>query len=442
MSARLEQFIDTRKHLRDFSDLREIPLDDPEAKDAGFLDILSDPQIANALLAMQILGYIRMVAAVLRGASPFGLAVSIVLEIAILISPYIIGNFMRVEQWVIKSCMNATYKGRIELASQRLQDSRIAMMNLVDYYKDKLPPDSPCPPRLVDAYNRVLQYADQLAERFADLGRKYKRYGYYVYYLLNTQQINSFEYGMMVKHELTTLAELRNWQENSPREYQWMGVNLGYRFTDTRNGVLTERTMGMYRRGEITEAEHRLMFYSNLNTIEELREFQRLMLVEEGKITRKELEIMRKNNFYLLEQLFWYLGKETNIDRRLRIEEDQLLADYLQTNFGAGHDRNSFRLSLAQQFLDNGTITEAQFQVLIHQIMATPQIPVRQLVNALLQNNSIRKQLYKDGKITKEQLKFMTELGIYTLRELQLYKEPPFNSNREFQNFQRRQLLE
>ena len=71
---RIQNFLRSRDHLRDFSDLEDILLEDLEEPDAGFLAILDDPQVANALVAMQVLHYIRMVTAVLRGASPIGLA--------------------------------------------------------------------------------------------------------------------------------------------------------------------------------------------------------------------------------------------------------------------------------------------------------------------------------------------------------------------------------
>jgi hypothetical protein len=105
-------------------------------------------------------------------------------------------------------------------------------------------------------------------------------------------------------------------------------------------------------------------------------------------------------------------------------------------------DRVEFRLHLLQQYLDEEKITQDQFDA-IRQIIVQDfrRASVRQLINEFLDRANGRQQLYKSGQITKEQLKFMTDLGIYTLRELKINKEPPFRAEREFQNFQRAQLL-
>lgn len=437
---------------------REIDPDDPEFKEMGFENVLQDDVVASSLNAMQGLMYAQMIlTTLLQMAGPWGMAIAAVFEIMQMLAPLIIGLYMRIEEWILRYCDERPEYQRIKDSIQDATGDMIQLQSVLFHYvtrikqleKEAETTDNPQRRDRVlyilpnyrahyqQYYNKTMDAVRRIHSLYSDLGHLYRAKGYYAYYYLNTRQITNFEFGTMVKREFETLAQLRDWQENAPREYVWGGtVNRPTLFfTNRRTGGRVEVRGDFFRNGYINEDELYLMLLNNLFFVEELREMQRLLLLEERKITRDELEIMRRQEFHLIEQLFGYLGKSTDIDQRLLEEERLLMREYGAT------DVVRFRIYLAQQLLINGKITEQQFRAFQSKILAGSPYPVQQLFERLQANISSRQQLYKSGQITKEQLKFMTELGLYTLRDLKLHTQPSFEVGNEIYALRRKNLL-
>jgi hypothetical protein len=437
---------------------REIEPDDPEFKEMGFETILQDDVVASSLNAMQGLMYAQMImTTLLQMAGPWGMAIAAAFEIMQLLAPLIIGLYMRVEEWILRYCDERPEYQRIKDSIQEATGDMIQLQSVLFHYvtrikqleKEAETTDNPQRRDRVlyilpnyrahyeQYYNKTMDAVRRIHGLYSDLGYLYKAKGYYAYYYLNTRQITNFEFGIMVKKEFETLAQLRDWQENAPREYERGGTpnRQTLFFTNRRTGGRVEVRGDLLSNGYIDDDEQYLMLLNNLFFMDELREFQRLLLLEERKISRDELEIMRQQEFHLIEQLFAYLGKSTDIDERLLNEERLLMREY------GVRDVIRFRIYLAQQLLINGKITEQQFRAFQSKILAGSPYPVQQLFERLQANISGRQQLYKSGQITKEQLKFMTELGLYTLRDLKLHTQPSFEVGNEIYAMRRKNML-
>jgi hypothetical protein len=437
---------------------REIDPDDPEFKEMGFETILHDDVVASSLNAMQVLNYARMIMTTLLSmAGPWGMAIVAVFEIMQLLAPLIIGLYTRVEEWILRYCDERPEYQRIKDSIQEATGDMIQLQSVLYHYvtrikqleKEAETTDNPQRRNRVlyilpnyrahfdQYYNRTMDAVRRIHSLYSDLGHLWRDKGYYAYYYLNTRQITNFEFATMVKKEFETLAQLRDWQENTPREYERGGTpnRQTLFFTNRRTGGRVEVRGDLLSNGYIDDDEQYLMLLNNLFFMDELREFQRLLLLEERKITRDELEIMRQQEFHLVEQLFAYLGKSTDIDERLVNKERLLMREYGAT------DVIRFRIYLAQQLLIKGKITEQQFRTFQSKILAGSPYPVQQLFERLQANISGRQQLYKSGQITKEQLKFMTELGLYTLRDLKLHTQPSFEVGNEIYAMRRKNML-